>query len=174
MKFQFDLKLKIFLLLFIVIISFLIGMIINNLKKESASINRYESDNMSFYHDNNFEIKDEKDGVELRNYDGSGIIVIKKMDYTETAQKKDKDQLATSLSYQVIGDDANYIELYNGKDEERDNYYYLYENYEKERQIEVITIFTEKDIFVIIYQANSNEFDLYSESISLITDSIES
>ena len=102
-------------------------------------------------------------------------LVIKKLDYTKSAQEKDQYEIAASLSYQVTRKSDGYIETYNDyvKDNHNTKYYYLYENYEKERQIEVISIFEKKYIFMIIFSCNNSKFDLYKESIDIIIDSIE-
>ena len=169
---KFDIKLKLFLVVFIITLCILIGLLINNFIGVDVSINSYKSDYVNFYYDNNFKINSEKDSVVLKSVDNNSTVVINKYEYTESVKKKNKFDLATSLSYQVIKDNNDYIEIYNGQDE-KDRYYYLYENYKTEKQIEVITIFDKDYIFVVIYQANSNEFDLYTESISIIIDSIE-
>jgi len=174
-KIKLNLKLKLFLLLFIITISILIGMIILSIKDNQVVMNKYESKYINFIYDNNFYLVDDKDDIELHTKDDENTIIIKKLDYTKSAQEKDQYEIAASLSYQVIQKSDDYIETYNDyvKDSHNTKYYYLYENYDKERQIEVISIFEKKYIFVVIFSSSSSEFDLYKESIDIIVDSIE-
>ena len=170
-----SLKHKLFILVSFIIIFILIGLIFLTLKKEEVLIEKYDSKYITFNYDNNFKINDKKDEIELNNKEKTAIIIIKKLDYTTTSKKKNKDDLAASLSYQVIENKKNYIEIYNNY-EEKDNktyYYYLYENYNEKRQVEVITIFDDNYIYMIIYSAKNNDFDLYNESINIIKDSIK-
>ena len=167
---KFNLSLKIFLIVFIIILCILIGLIINSTKKEEIKLNKYQSDYINFTYDNNFEVTNKKDYVVLTSKDKKTNIVIKKMDYTSNTKTKDKYEIASSLSYQVV-ENKNYIETYDGIID--NNYYFLYEDYENKRQIEVINIFDDNYIFTIIYSASNKEFDLYKESIDLIVNSID-
>lgn len=169
------LKHKLFILIFLIIIFTLIGVICLLLQKEEVLISTYKSKYISFNYDNNFQIENEDEQVELKNKDKSAIIIVKKLDYTITSQNKSKDELTSSLSFQVIKEKKDYIELYNNYEEKNNKiyYYYLYENYKENRQVEVITIYDENYIYMIIYSAKSSDFDLYSKSISMIKDSIE-
>lgn len=168
-----DIKLKLFIILVAIIVFLLIGLIVLSLKEEKALITEYKSDYITFVYDNNFEVVNEKEYVELSDKDKTASIVIKKLDYTSNAKTKNQYDIASSLSFQVIGKEEGYIETYNGSEKVNDinRYYYLYENYDKERQVEVITIFDKEYIYVVIYSAENEEFDLYTESISLIVDS---
>lgn len=170
-----NLKLKLFLLVFIITVFVLIGMIIVSFKDEAVVMNHYESKYINFIYDNNFYIASEENQIELHTKDDENTIVIKKLDYTKSAQEKDPYEIASSLSYQVVQDNKDYIETYNDyiKSNHDTKYYYLYENYKTERQIEVISIFKKKYIFVVIYSASNSEFDLYKESIDIIVNSIE-
>lgn len=170
-----NLKLKLFLLVFVITICVLIGMIVLSMKQENVVINKYESDYINFMYDNNFYLVDDKEYIELHTKDDENTLVIKKIDYTKSAQEKDQYEIAASLSYQVTRKSDGYIETYNDyvKDNHNTKYYYLYENYEKERQIEVISIFEKKYIFIVIFSCNNSKFDLYKESIDIIIDSIE-
>jgi len=169
------LKLKIFLLLFIIIISILIGFIISSFKEPRTTITKYKSDYIEFLYDNTFNIANEKEYIELRTNDKKATVIIKKIDYTSNAKIKDKYDISSSLAYQVVKDKDNYIETYNDYFVENNitRYYHLYENYNEKRQIEVINNFTKNYIYVVIFSANSNEFDLYSESLSIIINSIK-
>lgn len=171
---KFDFKLKLFLLISIIIISILIGLIIVSFKNEKATLKKYDSDYISFVYDNNFKIVNEEEFIELKNNNKSSIIAIKKMDYTNNAKTKNKSEIASSLSYQVISN-QDYIKTYDEYKNENGvtKYYCLYENYEEEKQIEVVVMFGENDIYVVVYSANNNEFDLYFESVSIIIDSIK-
>ena len=170
-----NLKLKLFLLVFVITTFVLIGMIILSFMDEDVVMNRYESKYINFIYDNNFYIVDEENQIELHTKDDENAIIIKKLDYTKSAQEKDQYEIASSLSYQVVQNNEDYIETYNDyiKSNHDVKYYYLYENYETERQIEVISIFKKKYIFVVIYSATNREFDLYKESIDIIVNSIE-
>ena len=169
---KFNLSLKLFLLIFTICICILIGLIINGMKKEKINFSKYVSDYINFNYDDTFEVSKEKDYIELTSKNKKTSIVIKKLDYTGNIKNKDKSEIVASLSYQVVEDEEKYKETYNGN--EGDKYFYLYENYEKRRQIEVISIFDESYIYVIIYSANNDEFDLYKESVDIIVDSIHS
>ena len=81
-----------------------------------------------------------------------------------------KYEISNSLAFQVVKDNPNYIEIYNSN--KNNIYYHLYENYELKKQIEVINIFKDNSIYIIIYSADNNEFDLYKESIDIIVNSI--
>ena len=170
-----DLKLKLFLFLFAIVFLILIGLIISSTKEQQFKISNYQNNQISFNYDQNFTITEEKEYIELKSQDNQAIVVIKILDYTNTYKKENQSDIASSLSYQVIKDESDYIETYNDYEIKNDytRYYYLYENYEKENQIEVITTFTNHYIYTLIYSANNNEFDLYEESISLIVNSIE-
>lgn len=172
-KIKLDIKLKLYILLIIIIICILLGLILVSLKKEESLVTKYKSDYITFVYDNNFEIVDETDYIQLSDKDKTANIVIKKLDYSNNAKSKNQYDIASSLSFQVIEKEEGYIETYNGNEKINDinRYYYLYENYDKERQVEVITIFDEDYIYVVIYSADNEEFDLYTESISLIVDS---
>lgn len=172
---KFNIKLKLFLILTTIIILILLGLIIVSFQQEPPMLEQYQSDYISFVYDNNFVIVSEEEYIELNNKDKSAAIVIKKLDYTSNAQNKGQSEIAASLSYQVIENEKDYINTYTEKEEtnQQNIYYYLYENYEKERQIESITIFDNDYIYIIIYSADSSEFDLYAESIALIVESIE-
>lgn len=167
---KFNLSLKIFLIVFLIIACILIGFIINSTKKEEIKLNKYKSDYISFTYDNNFEVTKEKDYVILTTKDRETNIVIKKIDYTSNTKTKDKYEIASSLSYQVV-ENKEYIETYNGIID--NNYYFLYEDYENKRQIEVINKFDDDYIFTMIYSASNKEFDLYKESIDLVINSID-
>ena len=167
---KFNLSLKLFLLIFLICISTLIGIIINSLKEETIKLEKYTSKDISFTYDNNFEIINEKEYIELVSSDEKASIVIKRMEYTITNQEKDKYEISNSLAFQVIKDNPNYIEIYNSN--KNNIYYHLYENYELKKQIEVINIFKDNSIYIIIYSADNNEFDLYKESIDIIVNSI--
>lgn len=168
-----DIKLKLFILIIIIVICLLIGLILVSLKKDESLVTEYKSDYINFIYDNNFELVDDKDYIQLTDKDKTANIVIKKIDYTNNAKTKNQYEIASSLSFQVIQSEEGYIETYNGSEKvnELNRYYYLYENYDKERQVEVITIFDKEYIYVVIYSADNEEFDLYTESISLIVDS---
>lgn len=168
---KFNLSLKLFLLIFLICISTLIGLIINSIRKETIELKTYNSDYISFSYDNNFEIIEEKDYIELISKDEKTNIIIKKIAYTNTTKEKDKYEISSSLSYQVIENKTDYIETYTGNEE--DIYYHLYENYNEKKQVEVINIFSENYIYIIIYSAENNEFDLYKESIDIIINSIK-
>lgn len=169
------LKLKLFLFIFVIISSILIGLIILNSKEEKLEMNEYKNELITFTYDNNFKIINEKEQIELKSIDNKATIVIKILDYTSISKQEDKQDIATSLSYQVIKNKNDYYETYNDVITENNitRYYYLYENYQEQNQIEIITTFDEKYIYVVIYQANNEEFDLYEESISIIVNSIE-
>lgn len=174
-KINLNLPLKLFLLIFIIIVFILIGLIILSIKKEDVVISKYESKNINFIYDNNFYLANDKEYIELRTNDGENTLIIKKLDYTKSAQEKDQYEIAASLSHQVIRKSDGYIETYNDYINNKHNtkYFYLYENFEKERQIEVISIFDKKYIFIVIFSCSNNEFDLYKESVDIIVDSIE-
>ena len=172
-KIKLDIKLKLSILLITIIIFLLMGLILLSLKKEESVVKEYKSNYINFTYDNNFEIVDEEEFISLTDKDKTANIVIKKLEYTNNAKTKNQYEIASSLSFQVIETEEGYIETYNGSEtiNNKNRYYYLYENYDKERQVEVITIFDEEFIYVVIYSANNEEFDLYTESISLIVDS---
>jgi len=172
-KINFNIKLKLFLIFFIITCFILIGRIIVTFKEDTTIIKKYKSDYVNFIYDDNFKITKIKEEIYLEDKDKSSVIVIKKIDYTNNAKTKDKSEIASSISYQVIENEPNYIETYNNSNDEKNKYYYLYENYEKEKQIEVITMFDKENIFVVIYSANSDEFDLYTESLNIVLDSIK-
>lgn len=171
-KINFNSKLKIFLLIFIATVLILVGILLNFLKSNDIKIKSYESKILKFNYDTSFKLEDDND-IKLQSIDGTAVVYIKNITYTDTIKVKDKTDLADSLSYQVISNNDNYSEIYNETDEDNNIYYYLYEDYEKEKQIEVITLFKDKNIFVIIYQNDNDEFDLYGTSIDLIVDSLE-
>ena len=167
---KFNLSLKIFLIVFLIITCILIGLLINSTKKEEIKLNKYKSDYINFTYDNNFNVYKQKDHIILTTKDKKTNIVIKKIDYTSNTKTKDKYEISSSLSYQVVENKKEYIETYNGIID--NNYYFLYEDYQNKRQIEVINIFDDNYIFTIIYSASNKEFDLYKESIDLIINSI--
>ena len=171
-KMHFNSELKIFLLIFIATVLILVGILLNFLKPNDIKIKSYESKILKFNYDTSFELEDDTD-IRLQAIDGNAIVYIKNITYTDTIKAKDKTDLADSLSYQVVSNNDNYNEIYNETDEDNNIYYYLYEDYEKERQVEVITLFKDKNIFIIIYQNDNDEFDLYGTSIDLIVDSLE-
>lgn len=168
-----DIKLKLFILIITIIVFLLIGLILVSLKEDDSLIKEYKSDYISFTYDNNFILVDEKEFISLTDKDKTANIVIKKLEYTNNAKTKNQYEIASSISFQVIETEEGYIETYNGSEtiNNMNRYYYLYENYDKERQVEVITIFDQEYIYVVIYSADNEEFDLYTESISLIVDS---
>ena len=167
---KFNLSLKIFLIVFLIITCILIVLLINSTKKEEIKLNKYKSDYINFTYDNNFNVYKQKDHIILTTKDKKTNIVIKKIDYTSNTKTKDKYEISSSLSYQVVENKKEYIETYNGIID--NNYYFLYEDYQNKRQIEVINIFDDNYIFTIIYSASNKEFDLYKESIDLIINSI--
>ncbi|MBE6151329.1 MAG: hypothetical protein E7162_05920 [Firmicutes bacterium] len=167
---KFNLSLKIFLIVFLIITCILIGLLINSTKKEEIKLNKYKSDYINFTYYNNFNVYKQKDHIILTTKDKKTNIVIKKIDYTSNTKTKDKYEISSSLSYQVVENKKEYIETYNGIID--NNYYFLYEDYQNKRQIEVINIFDDNYIFTIIYSASNKEFDLYKESIDLIINSI--
>ena len=171
-KINFNSELKIFLLIFIATVLILVGILLNFLKSDDIKIKSYESKILKFNYDTSFELEDDND-IKLQAVDGKAIVYIKNIMYTDTIKDKNKTDLVDSLSYQVVSNNDNYNEIYNEFDEDNNIYYYLYENYEEERQIEVITLFKDKNIFIIIYQNDNDEFDLYGTSINLIVDSLE-
>lgn len=172
---KFNLRLKLFLLTSFIIVSILIGLIINSFKEDEIIVHEYKSDYISFAYDNTFKIEKEKDYIKLITKDKKAMVAIKKLDYTTNSKDKNQSEIAASISYQVLENKNGYIETYNNYVNENNinRYYYLYENYKEERQLEVITTFEEDYIYVVIYSAKNNEFDLYSESISIIVNSLE-
>lgn len=144
----------------IILIGFIIKIGISN--KSGFKLNTYNDNGIKFSYDNTFKLNNKKDYIELTTNDNGGVIAIKKMDYSYVLDL----EVAESISYQITLEDGTYNKIY---EEEKDNkYYFLYENYDKEKQIEVIEFVKDDYLYLIVFEANSDEFDLYQESFNII------
>ena len=165
-KIIFDTKLKLFLIVFVLIVLVLIGLILKYSIPKKFSINKYSNNYIKFEYDNSLNLN-EKDGIiTLETSDNNTSIVIQRLENSSQNEK----EVAGSLAYQVV-ENKGYVETYN--EYKDDKYYYLFENYDKGKQIEVVELFKDNYIYVFIYQSNSDEFDLHQESLNIILDSME-
>ncbi len=164
----FNWQLKVFLMLFVICFSILIGLIIKNVNEDVSILKKYSSD-ISFYYDNSFRLVDEDGANVTLHNNNSGIIVIKKMKYLKRYQAYDPSAIADSLSSQTLTDDDYKL---TGRLEKDGKYYHLYTNDQKKRQIETIISMDEKGISLIIYQADDKEFDLNLQTLDVIEKSL--
>ena len=108
-----------------------------------------------------------KEYIELINNDNSAVIAIKKMEYSYDLNYDN----ASSIAYQIISKDGTYNKIYDNY--ENNKYYFLYEDYDKGRQIEIIEIQKEDYLYLLVFEANSSEFDLFQESFDIIIDTFK-
>ena len=163
-KINLNLSLKVVIICAFIISIILIGFIfkIGISNKYVFKLNTYNDNGIKFSYDNTFKLNNKKDYIELTTNDNGGVIAIKKMDYSYVLDL----EVAESISYQITLEDGTYNKIY---EEEKDNkYYFLYENYDKEKQIEVIEFVKDDYLYLIVFEANSDEFDLYQESFNII------
>lgn len=166
MKIKLNIKIISFSIIALIIIFILIGLIVKNVAVKNFEINTYKDNNITFKYDSNFETNNNNDDyVELNNNDNTATVVIKNLDGNEL-----NADIAKNIAYQVIDKDK-YIETYNNYENNR--YIYLFENYNQGKQIEVISFIMKKKLYIVIYESNSDSFDLYIESLNIILDSLK-
>ncbi len=166
-KIKIDLSHKIIIAFVMLVCLILAAFVIILNTKKSFGINSYNENGIKFNYDNTFKLHKKKDYIELVSSDNKTVVSVKKIEYSYDL---DIDS-AESIAYQVVSSDGTYTKVYSNF--ENDKYYFLYENYDKERQIEVIEIKKEDYLYILVFEASSNEFDLYQESFDIIVNSFK-
>lgn len=166
-KLNINLSLKLIITFVIIICLILVIFIIKVNSNKGFKINTYNENGIKFNYDNTFRLTNKKDYIELVTTDNTSVVAIKKIDYSFDL---DEDN-AESIAYQITLEDGSYNKVYNEYKENK--YYFLYENYEKEKQIEIIEYQKDDYLYLIVFEANSNEFDLYQESFNIIINSFK-
>ncbi len=166
-KLDLNLSLKIILFVVIVVCLILVAFIIKANTNTSFKINKYNKDGISFNYDNTFKLTNKKEYIELVTSDNSAVVAISKKDYSYDLN----DLEAESISYQVTQEDGTYNKIYSNYED--DKYYFLYENYDTGKQIEVVEIQKDDYLYLIVFEAKSDEFDLYQESFKIIVNSFK-
>lgn len=166
-KNKIDLSHKIIIVSVIIICFILVIFTIAINSKKGFGINYYNDNGIKFNYDNTFRLNKNKEYIELINNDNSAVIAIKKMEYSYDLNYDN----ASSIAYQIISKDGTYNKIYDNY--ENNKYYFLYEDYDKGRQIEIIEIQKENYLYLLVFEANSSEFDLFQESFDIIIDTFK-